>query len=346
MRYSNLFVYLTLSFILINSTHFHLFQDDFLNKNVFNSEIINEVLSSNPTFTVGENNKFKNAKIKDVIRLLGRKKTDENYYKLPTIVHDNVSDLPDTYDARDAYPQCTIIGHIQDQSSCGSCWANSAASVMSDRLCIHSEDNKQVLISVNDIMSCCLFCGQGCNGGLEYQALSFAKLFGVVSGGDNGDKSTCKPYPFPKCDHHVEGQYGPCPNKDYATPKCKKDCEKESGESYLKNRYFTEEPYKTESHEKQIRAEILKNGPVTAAFTVYEDFPIYKSGVYKHVSGKYLGGHAIRIIGWGIENGIPYWLIANSWNEGWGDKGYFKIIRGVNNCGIEENISSALPKLN
>ena len=32
------------------------------------------------------------------------------------------------------------------------------------------------------------------------------------------------------------------------------------------------------------------------------------SGVYQHTSGGPLGGHAIRILGWGTENGTPYWL--------------------------------------
>lgn len=45
------------------------------------------------------------------------------------------------------------------------------------------------------------------------------------------------------------------------------------------------------------------------------------SGVYKHVSGSALGGHAIRILGWGVEDNTPYWLVANSWNPDWGDKG-------------------------
>ena len=44
-------------------------------------------------------------------------------------------------------------------------------------------------------------------------------------------------------------------------------------------------------------------------------------GVYKHVSGSPLGGHAIKILGWGVEDGIPYWLCANSWNTDWGDNG-------------------------
>ena len=40
--------------------------------------------------------------------------------------------------------------------------------------------------------------------------------------------------------------------------------------------------------------ELMKNGPVEAAFTVFSDFPNYRSGVYQHVKGTALGGHAIR----------------------------------------------------
>lgn len=45
------------------------------------------------------------------------------------------------------------------------------------------------------------------------------------------------------------------------------------------------------------------------------------AGVYQHVSGSALGGHAIKMLGWGEENGVPYWLCANSWNTDWGDNG-------------------------
>ena len=45
------------------------------------------------------------------------------------------------------------------------------------------------------------------------------------------------------------------------------------------------------------------------------------TGVYQHTSGHMLGGHAIRILGWGTEEGTPYWIVANSWNTDWGDKG-------------------------
>lgn len=79
-------------------------------------------------------------------------------------------------------------------------------------------------------------------------------------------------------------------------------------------------------------------GPVEVALTVYEDLLTYKSGVYSHTTGSELGGHAVRMLGWGTENGVDYWLIANSWNNGWGDNGYFKIKRGTNECGIEDEV--------
>lgn len=62
------------------------------------------------------------------------------------------------------------------------------------------------------------------------------------------------------------------------------------------------------------------------------------SGVYKHISGSYQGNHAVKIIGWGTENGVPYWLAANSWGSKWGLNGFFKILRGSNHCSIEENV--------
>lgn len=38
--------------------------------------------------------------------------------------------------------------------------------------------------------------------------------------------------------------------------------------------------YSIDGDEKQIQIEIMKNGPVEAAFSVYEDLLQYKSGLY------------------------------------------------------------------
>ena len=45
--------------------------------------------------------------------------------------------------------------------------------------------------------------------------------------------------------------------------------------------------------------------------------------------------HEVVIVGYGTESGIDYWIVRNSWNTNWGENGYFKIKRGVNQCQIE-----------
>ena len=62
--------------------------------------------------------------------------------------------------------------------------------------------------------------------------------------------------------------------------------------------------------------------------------------------GKEVDFHAVRIIGWGVQNGKNYWLIANSWGKDWGDekdRGVFKMIRGINNCNIEKDVLGPIP---
>ncbi|XP_015771847.1 PREDICTED: cathepsin B-like [Acropora digitifera] len=113
--------------------------------------------------------------------------------------------------------------------------------------------------------------------------------------------------------------------------------------SYSDDKKYGKSGYSVGSSVEAIATEIMTNGPVEAAFTVYSDFPSYKSGVYQHQKGGPLGGHAIKILGWGTEAGTPYWLVANSWNTDWGDKGYFKILRGQDECGIESQVVAGMP---
>ncbi|VDM72573.1 unnamed protein product [Strongylus vulgaris] len=62
----------------------------------------------------------------------------------------------------------------------------------------------------------------------------------------------------------------------------------------------------------------------------------------QHVGGRQRGFHVVKIIGWGVDKvkNLPYWLVANSYNTDWGEKGLFRILRGSNECGIEEQVAA------
>ncbi|MNF10457.1 Papain family cysteine protease [compost metagenome] len=69
----------------------------------------------------------------------------------------------------------------------------------------------------------------------------------------------------------------------------------------------------------------------------------YTSGVYHHISGAFMSGHAIKIVVWGVDSQskLPYWIVANSWGVDWGMNGFFWIKRGSNECEIEEYMYTA-----
>jgi cathepsin L len=72
----------------------------------------------------------------------------------------------------------------------------------------------------------------------------------------------------------------------------------------------------------------------------HRSFQFYKSGVYDEeqcCTNCQMNelGHAVLLVGYGREGGKDYWIVKNSWNVGWGDKGYVKIIRGDSGrCGV------------
>jgi len=292
--------------------------------------------------------RFANMNNEQIKKLLGAKKRHENprkhLFKPQPKFSGDPNTIPKEFDSRTNWPKCTdVISVIPDQSSCGSCWAVSAASVMSDRVCIGSQGAVKTPISSNDLISCCYMCGNGCEGGYPDETFYTWSTNGVVTGSGYTLDEGCSPYPFPVCEHHTnKTKYPACPKDLYKTPTCTKSCQA----SYKTHTYKSDKTYGAKAvsyslDNQGVQAEIQSKGPVVFTFDVYEDFVTYSSGVYKHSKGKYLGGHAVRAIGWGEENGTPYWLIANSWNEDWGDQGYFKIIRGKDDCSIEEEISAA-----
>ncbi|KAF7273188.1 cathepsin B-like [Rhynchophorus ferrugineus] len=260
----------------------------------------------------------------------------KNPEQLIATAYDEDVDIPEAFDSREAWPKCAdIIGLIRDQSRCGACWAFAAAEAMSDRICIHSNGERKLLVSSQDITTCTFL--SGCDGGYVNLPWGQWNTNGYVTGGlYNNTEQGCKSYFLPNCEDH--------PNQctDYVdTPSCSDVCDDPSV-TYRSQLTYGQIPTYARN-EKQIQLEVMQNGPVETSLSVYMDFASYKSGIYQHVLGEYEGGHAVKIIGWGVENGIKYWTIANSWNERWGEDGFFRMLRGVNECGIESEAVSGLP---
>jgi cathepsin B len=258
--------------------------------------------------------------------------------------------IPESFDARDAWPQCAgIIGHVRDQSSCGSCWAMASTEAMNDRSCIAGGDTK-TLLSPEDTLSCCkgLTCNfsMGCDGGQPVGAWHWFQHSGVATGGDYVDRNTsasCKPYPFPSCAHHTtppDGMVACSTLPMFRTPTCKATCDDAAYPvKYGADKKKAKSTYTVRSV-TDIQRELMEKGPATVAMLVYEDFELYAGGVYQHVKGVPLGGHAIKMVGWGVDEatGVPYWTCVNSWNKLWGEDGTFRILRGQNECGIEGEV--------
>lgn len=64
-------------------------------------------------------------------------------------------------------------------------------------------------------------------------------------------------------------------------------------------------------------------------------FHSYSSGIYQDSScSSWFLDHAVACVGYGSEDGTDYWIVRNSWGTAWGEKGYVRILRGQNMCGI------------
>lgn len=301
-------------------------------------------INANPTSTwkAGRNSRFEHATLRHAKALLGVKK---NGFKLPE-KNVTVVDLPTSFDARIQWgSMCPSTREVRDQSACGSCWAHGAVEAMTDRICIQSNGQKQVHLSAEDMNSCCDSCGMGCDGGDPGSAWNYWATTGVVDGGNwtATPDGSCAQYSLPPCEHHIpKGHYAPCPANEYPTPNCPTTCA--NGNSFSGSKNVGASAYSISSDPNAIATEIMTNGPVEVAFTVYEDFLTYKSGVYQYQSGQELGGHAVKMLGWGVwTDGVtPYWIVANSWNSDWGNGGYFLILRGQDECGIEDDVVAGM----
>lgn len=275
--------------------------------------IIDEV-NKHKDWVAGHNDRFDGVDFEEAKKLCGTllaNSTELDGY----VRYHKVGDIPTSFDARQKWPNC--IHPIRDQQQCGSCWAFGATEALSDRICIAGGPN--VVLSPQHMVSCDKK-NYGCQGGYLNYAWQFMVDPGVCT-------DECMPYTS------GGGSSGTCPNP----LKC-------TGSGTWKT-YQAKNWYSVPKSVEQIQTELMTHGPMEVAFNVYQDFFSYKSGVYKHKSGGLAGGHAVKLIGWGVDGNQPYWIIANSWGTSWGMNGLFWIARGTNECGIESNVIAGLPKV-
>lgn len=211
---------------------------------------------------------------------------------------------------------------------CGSCWAHAATSALSDRIKIMRRAQwPEINISPQVIISC-ERPDKGCWGGSHLQAYQWIYNYTISD-------ETCSPYRARgwtnglDCSDAVK--CSTCNEKGCTVP-----------ESYP---IYEIAEYGFISHsELAMMNEIYQRGPI--ACSVYSvPFGNYTSGMVNDSSGITTTNHAVAVVGWGTyANGTKYWIVRNSFGHWWGEDGFFKIIRGVNNLGIENGCSWAVPK--
>ena len=230
--------------------------------------------------------------------------------------------IPESFDARVKWPKCNVIKEIKNQGGCGSCWSMASSSVLADRMCIYTDGSVDVSLSPQFMVNC--YPNQnGCDGGFGESVWKDLMEIGTVP-------ESC--LPFEQSGKTCTGRCG----DGMPMPKAAK----------TKNLYS---PWGNtdKARVEAIQREIMEHGPVSASFHVFDDWeeqkkwpkPVY----HRSESAVLKGGHSVRIIGWGTENGEDYWLIANSHGTDFRENGFFKMRRGINECNIEETVVAGEP---
>ena len=242
------------------------------------------------------------------------------------------------------------LSPVQQQGSCGACWAFAVAGSLSDRHAVVTKTANPVL-SPLEMLTCAQSCQPACGTCSPEQGFSYAHRYGIPGG-----QKPCL-------------LLGPKP------PSCTdaKSC------SAGALRVYAASTVTTATSIDQIKKEISDRGPVTSVYCVFRDFvvgsdpkrgkPAFEetAGVYVHVDlhpsayvspnadaktlksmGDLIGYHAVVIVGWGQQyvpyvpggeagESLPYWIVRNSYGPKWGMDGDFLVKRGDNDLEWKSN---------
>jgi len=209
---------------------------------------------------------------------------------------------------------------VKDQGGCGSCWAFSVTSEVESAHYMRTKN--LVELSTQELISCDGGDG-GCNGGDPISAYRFLKAAGGLDvASDYPDRS------------HTTGESGTCTwdhkvsvsvsGYNYAVKPCDAGNCKHQDEDGLK------------------RA-LAAQGPVSICVAA-DTWQSYTGGVLKShcPSSAELMDHCVQMVGYDTTGSVPYWIIRNSWGEGWGIDGYIHVMMGHNFCGLANEATFAV----
>merc|ERR1711957_501902 len=233
--------------------------------------------------------------------------------------------LPKNWDWRDIAGN-NYIHDPEKQGDCGSCYIFSIVSSLESRLRILTNNQDKTKFSRQFPLSCSFYT-EGCDGGYPILVAKFFSEFEIVP-------EQCFEYKAKNAQCSDVCDYTQNPKKYFVTKY-----------EYLGNYGAT--------NEIKIMKELRARGPIPGNMTVPWSFSYYKSGIYSEHSLKQNTGklskttlmdknlswttvdHSILLVGYGEENGTKYWIGMNTWGRSWGENGFFRILRGENDCSIE-----------
>lgn len=288
----------------------------------------------------------------------------ENVYKFIDI--SDTFTVPESFEGKTTW--ATYLSDVQDQKECGSCWAFAAVSALADRFNLFSRGSLHLNLSPVPIVLCDTHGAYnpeplkdletslkvfesvqklyGCNGNLLSEA--WRMLYTVGTNEQScmpldilkfQSPSSCIKLTGPAGDMCSDYMFNFRSNTEYGTP----------AKFYTAYHvYAVPGTPKENKSDLDICRDIYKFGPVSTAFEVFSDFYTFdpKTTVYQsNQEGGRIAGHAVVIDGWGVENGVKFWWVRNTWGKDWGIDGYFRMLRGTNHCKIEENVITGIPDL-
>jgi len=212
------------------------------------------------------------------------------------------------------------LTHVVEQGDCGSCYTISTVHMLTARHRIAKRDPTATSFSVSFPLYCSEF-NQGCDGGYGFLQSKWSEDVGLVP---------------ESCMAFSQGG-GSC----HAMPKCNL-----GGTRFRAVNHHYVGGYYGGSDAASIKQELVERGPVVMSFEPKEDFMYYKSGVYKSGARKIHQeweqvDHAVLLVGFGADRGQDYWTLQNSWGTDWGEHGYFRMARGIDESGCESIVVAA-----